>query len=44
MDAASAALGEQAVLFKEKINYKQPGGAGYAAHQGSHPVCLVCRT
>lgn len=26
-------LGEPAVLFKEKINYKQPGGAGFAPHQ-----------
>jgi predicted HD phosphohydrolase len=26
---------EPAVLFKEKINYKLPGGAGFAAHQDS---------
>ncbi len=26
-------LGEPAVLYKEKINHKQPGGAGFAAHQ-----------
>ena len=26
-------LGEPAVLFKEKINYKLPGGQGFAAHQ-----------
>lgn len=26
-------MGEQAVLFKEKINYKLPGGAGFLAHQ-----------
>ena len=26
-------LGESAVLYKEKINYKQPGGAGFAPHQ-----------
>ncbi len=26
-------LGEPAVIFKEKINYKQPGGAGFAPHQ-----------
>ncbi len=26
-------LGEPAVLFKEKVNYKQPGGAGFAPHQ-----------
>ena len=24
---------EPAVLFKEKVNYKQPGGAGFAPHQ-----------
>ena len=27
------ALGEPVFLYKEKINYKYPGGAGYAAHQ-----------
>lgn len=32
-DTASALLGEPAVLYKEKINYKLPGGAGYAPHQ-----------
>jgi 2-aminoethylphosphonate dioxygenase len=26
-------LGEPAVLFKEKINFKLPGGSGFAAHQ-----------
>jgi ectoine hydroxylase-related dioxygenase (phytanoyl-CoA dioxygenase family) len=30
---AGALLGEPAVLYKEKINYKHPGGAGFAAHQ-----------
>ena len=31
--------GEPVTLFKDKINYKLPGGAGYAAHQDgySHP-------
>jgi ectoine hydroxylase-related dioxygenase (phytanoyl-CoA dioxygenase family) len=29
----SAVLGEPAVLFKEKINFKLPGGAGFKAHQ-----------
>jgi 2-aminoethylphosphonate dioxygenase len=28
-----ALLGEPAALFKEKINYKLPGGAGFAPHQ-----------
>jgi predicted HD phosphohydrolase len=26
-------MGEPAVLFKEKINFKLPGGSGFAAHQ-----------
>lgn len=26
-------FGEPAVLFKEKVNFKQPGGAGFAPHQ-----------
>lgn len=30
---ASELLGEQAVLYKEKINYKGSGGAGFAPHQ-----------
>ncbi|HTD49206.1 MAG TPA: phytanoyl-CoA dioxygenase family protein [Acidimicrobiia bacterium] len=30
---AHAALGEPVVAFKDKLNYKQPGGAGYATHQ-----------
>lgn len=29
----SALFGEPAVLFKEKINYKLPGGNGFAPHQ-----------
>jgi hypothetical protein len=33
LPTASALLGETAVLFKEKVNYKQPGGAGFAPHQ-----------
>jgi hypothetical protein len=31
--AATDALGEPAVAFKDKLNYKQPGGAGYGVHQ-----------
>ena len=46
---ASALLREPAVLYKEKVNYKLPGGAGYAAHQDapaypfvdSHVSCMV---
>ena len=30
---AAAALGEPVVAFKDKLNYKQPGGAGYSPHQ-----------
>lgn len=29
----SELMGEPAVLFKEKINFKLPGGAGFTAHQ-----------
>ena len=46
---AALVLGEAAVLYKEKINYKLAGGAGYAAHQdapaypfiASHVSCMV---
>jgi hypothetical protein len=49
LDMATALLGEPAVLYKEKINYKLPGGAGYAAHQdapayrfvANHVSCMV---
>ena len=49
LEAASALLGEPAVLYKEKINYKLPGGAGYAPHQDApayrfverHVSCMV---
>ena len=49
LDTASALLGEQAVLYKEKINYKLPGGAGYSPHQDApayrfverHVSCMV---
>lgn len=32
-DVLAELLGEPATLFKEKINYKHPGGAGFAPHQ-----------
>jgi ectoine hydroxylase-related dioxygenase (phytanoyl-CoA dioxygenase family) len=32
-DVAATALGEDVVDFKDKINYKQPGGAGFSPHQ-----------
>jgi len=49
LDTASMLLGERAVLYKEKINYKLIGGAGFAPHQDApayrfvdtHVSCLV---
>lgn len=49
LDAASAVLGEPAVLYKDKLNYKLPGGAGYSPHQDApayrfvevHVSCMV---
>jgi hypothetical protein len=46
---AGALLGEPAVLYKDKLNHKLPGGAGYAAHQDArayrfvdvHVSCMV---
>jgi len=46
---AGALLGEPAVLYKEKCNYKLPGGAGYSPHQDApayrfvetHVSCMV---
>ncbi len=48
-ETAGALLGEPAVLFKEKINHKHPGGAGFAPHQDApawrfvdhHISCMV---
>ncbi len=48
-DTASDLLGEPAVLYKEKINYKLAGGAGYSPHQDApaypfvdqHVSCMV---
>jgi Phytanoyl-CoA dioxygenase (PhyH) len=31
--AAAKALGEPVTAFKDKLNYKQPGGAGFSPHQ-----------
>jgi len=36
-------IGERAVIYKEKINYKQPGGAGYRAHQDATAYPFVRR-
>jgi ectoine hydroxylase-related dioxygenase (phytanoyl-CoA dioxygenase family) len=33
VELAGELLGEPAVLYKEKINYKHPGGGGFAPHQ-----------
>ena len=33
VDLAGQLFGEPARLYKEKINYKQPGGGGFAPHQ-----------
>jgi len=41
LDAAHALLGEPAVLYKEKINHKLPGGAGYSAHQDAPAYPLI---
>jgi len=46
---ASLLLGEPAVLYKEKVNYKLAGGAGYSPHQDApaypfidtHVSCMV---
>jgi hypothetical protein len=38
---ASALLGEPVFLYKEKINYKLPGGAGYSPHQDAPAYPLV---
>ena len=49
LDVISELTGEPAVLYKEKINYKYPGGGGYAPHQDApayefvknHTTCLI---
>lgn len=49
VNTASSLLGEPAVLYKEKINYKLVGGAGYSPHQDApayrfveiHLSCMV---
>lgn len=48
-DATAALLGEPVVLYKEKINYKLPGGAGFEPHQDAtaykfvdqHITCMI---
>ena len=49
IELAGALLGEPAVLYKDKLNHKRPGGAGYAPHQDApayrfvdvHVSCMV---
>ena len=49
VDVAGALLGEPAVLYKDKLNHKLPGGAGYAPHQDApayrfvdvHVSCMI---
>jgi len=41
LDVASALLGEPAVLYKEKINYKLAGGAGYSPHQDAPAYPMI---
>ena len=38
LGVVSELMAESAVLYKEKINYKYPGGGGYVAHQDA-PAC-----
>jgi 2-aminoethylphosphonate dioxygenase len=49
VEILTALFGKEPVLFKEKINYKQPGGGGFAPHQDAtayrfvdhHISCMV---
>ena len=49
VDILAQLFGDEPVLFKEKINYKQPGGGGFAPHQDAtayrfvdhHISCMV---
>jgi len=43
-EIAGELLGEPAVLYKEKINYKNPGGAGFAPHQDAPAYPFVTST
>ena len=40
-EVASALLGEPAVLYKEKVNYKAPGGGGYSPHQDAPAYPMI---
>ena len=41
IDVAGALLGEPAVLYKEKVNYKLPGGAGFSPHQDAPAYPMI---
>lgn len=43
VDVAGQLMGEPARLYKEKINYKAPGGAGFAPHQDATAYDFVTR-
>lgn len=43
-EIADTLLGEPAVVYKEKINYKNPGGAGFAPHQDAPAYPFVRAT
>ena len=38
---AGALIGEPAVLYKEKVNYKLPGGAGHSPHQDAPAYPMI---
>jgi ectoine hydroxylase-related dioxygenase (phytanoyl-CoA dioxygenase family) len=41
IDVAGALLGEPALLYKEKVNHKLAGGAGYRAHQDAPAYPMI---
>ena len=41
LQVASTLLDEPAVLYKEKVNYKAPGGAGYSPHQDAPAYPMI---
>jgi Phytanoyl-CoA dioxygenase (PhyH) len=41
VEVAGALLGEPAVLYKEKVNYKLAGGAGFSPHQDAPAYPLI---
>jgi hypothetical protein len=41
VEVAGALLGEPAVLYKEKVNYKLAGGAGYSPHQDAPAYPMI---